>query len=481
MENKRIVYPKISLRFLGICIDFIIFGVLFFISSTFIFKYIFNSYDEDQIVAKAQVYSGLLIKDKNGYYNQLNSSDYIKYQEVVENYYLTDKYFGSSFYKENGGERSCYKVEEYNEKILQLGTDYTYFEYQYDENGKIDTSKIGVIKAKYYEDEDKTKDLTDDAKADLLTFYSRHYREIFSDLYNDSFYEIARNSIVQKGVYRIFFSAFIPYFLVFVIPPVTNKYGFTLGRFLTKVALVSKDGLYQKGWNSLFIENHDQRRSVGRFGTCDQKYRVESSKMLATFYFFLQGTPFIYQGQEIGTTNAYFKSIDEIKDVEAKNMFNLSQKNKLIGFLIKKYIFEVSRDNARIPMAWDDSSYGGFSSVEPWIRMNSNYEKINVKNAINDSNSVFYYYQKIIEIRKKYPVIKDGKYITILKHSNSIFAYLRKDKKHTLLVLTNFKNKNIKLTKKLNLCDYKLLISNYMENDDNYLKPYEARVYLKEI
>ena len=246
MENKRIVYPKISLRFLGICIDFIIFGVLFFISSTFIFKYIFNSYDEDQIVAKAQVYSGLLIKDKNGYYNQLNSSDYIKYQEVVENYYLTDKYFGSSFYKENGGERSCYKVEEYNEKILQLGTDYTYFEYQYDENGKIDTSKIGVIKAKYYEDEDKTKDLTDDAKADLLTFYSRHYREIFSDLYNDSFYEIARNSIVQKGVYRIFFSAFIPYFLVFVIPPVTNKYGFTLGRFLTKVALVSKDGLYQK-------------------------------------------------------------------------------------------------------------------------------------------------------------------------------------------------------------------------------------------
>lgn len=249
---------------------------------------------------------------------------------------------------------------------------------------------------------------------------------------------------------------------------------------LRKVIQRWQDGLYQKGWNSLFIENHDQRRSVGRFGTCDQKYRVESSKMLATFYFFLQGTPFIYQGQEIGTTNAYFKSIDEIKDVEAKNMFNLSQKNKLIGLLIKKYIFEVSRDNARIPMAWDDSSYGGFSSVEPWIRMNSNYEKINVKNAINDSNSVFYYYQKIIEIRKKYPVIKDGKYITILKHSNSIFAYLRKDKKHTLLVLTNFKNKNIKLTKKLNLCDYKLLISNYMENDDNYLKPYEARVYLKE-
>ncbi len=246
MENKRIVYPKMSLRFLGICIDFIVFGVLFFICSTFVFRYIFDSYIADQIVAQAQVYSGLLVKDKNGYYNQINSNDYTKYQEVVENYYLTDTYFGSSFYKENGGTRTHYTIEDYNERILELGTDYTYFEYQYDENGKIDETKLGIIKREFYEDEDPSKDLTDDAKADLLTFYSRHYREIFSDLYNDEFYQLAREEIVQKGVYRIFFSAFIPYILVFVIPPITNKYGFTLGRFLTKVALVSKDGLYQK-------------------------------------------------------------------------------------------------------------------------------------------------------------------------------------------------------------------------------------------
>ena len=140
-----------------------------------------------------------------------------------------------------------------------------------------------------------------------------------------------------------------------------------------------------KGWNSLFVENHDQRRSVGRFGTIETD--INSSKALATSYFFLQGTPFIYQGQEIGMRNAEFKSMDEIKDVESHNIRATADKIPFIGKKIKKLIYDVSRDNARTPMIWDDSEFGGFSNVEPWIRVNPSKNKVNVKEALN--NNVF--------------------------------------------------------------------------------------------
>ncbi len=247
MINKKVAYSKMSFRFLGVLIDFFLFGVLFFVLSSFVFRYTFDSQAEDNLIATAQVESGLLVKDKNGYYQQLHSSDYEDYKEVVETYYLTDKYFGSEFYKENSGDRKPYTIKEYNTKILELGTDYTYFEYQYDENNNIDENKLGILKEENYTENDRENGtLTIEAKNNLMVFYSRHYREIYSDLYKDNFYSIARESVINKGVYRIFCSAIIPYVLVFAIPPLTNKYGFTLGRFLTKVGLVSKDGIYQK-------------------------------------------------------------------------------------------------------------------------------------------------------------------------------------------------------------------------------------------
>lgn len=246
MKNKKVVFPKVMVRFLSVCIDFILYGALFFILSTFVFSHIFETKDENQLIAEAQVNSGILQKDDNGIYHQVNSQDYLVYEEIVENYYLSDKYFGSSFYKEHGGTRKAYTIEEYNEKILELGTNYTYFEYQYDENGNIDKTKLGIIKEDYYIDDDRNNGLEDYAKDDILVFYSRHYRELFSDLYNDEFYANARSKVVQSGVYQIFLSAMIPYILVYVIPPLTNKYGYTLGRFLTKIGIVSRHGLYQK-------------------------------------------------------------------------------------------------------------------------------------------------------------------------------------------------------------------------------------------
>lgn len=236
-------------------------------------------------------------------------------------------------------------------------------------------------------------------------------------------------------------------------------------------------GLKDKGWNSLFIENHDQRRSVGRFGT-DEK-DTNSSKSLAMLYFFLQGTPFIYQGQEIGMHNADFKSIDEIEDVESHNIFKIFSKlpfkKKLFNIL-----YEVSRDNARTPMLWDDSIYGGFSSVKPWIRVNPSKNEVNVKKALEDKDSLYYFYKKLIEYRKGNEVIRNGDFKLLYRNSKSIFAYLRSYKDKKILVIANMshKNKKVKLLNTLN--DEDIKISNFVSHE-KYLKPFECRLYeLKE-
>ena len=238
-------------------------------------------------------------------------------------------------------------------------------------------------------------------------------------------------------------------------------------------------GLFNRGWNSLFIENHDQRRSVGRFGTSeDEAYRKVGSKMLATTYFLLQGTPFIYQGQEIGMKNADFTDLSDFKDVEIHNMYALGKKNKLIGLLINKHMKEVSRDNARTPMQWDDSVHGGFSTSEPWIKVNKNKDYINVKESLEDKDSIFHYYQKLIAFRKGNEVIKEGKYIPLIKNNRHFLAYEREYNGNKLLVISSFSQKEKKnpLKKLIEKEGYKLVLSNYDINLDNF-KAYETRVY----
>jgi len=247
---------------------------------------------------------------------------------------------------------------------------------------------------------------------------------------------------------------------------------------LQKVVTKWQKSLYNCGWNSLFIENHDQRRSVGRFGTCEE-YRKEGAKMLATLYFLLQGTPFIYEGQEIGMTNAHFKSIDEIVDIEAHNMDNMAKSNKFLNMLIHGSIFDVSRDNARTPMQWDGSEYAGFSTAEPWLRVNDNYKAINTKESIDDPDSIYHYYQNLIKFRIGNDVIKNGTYDVILKNHKNIFAYRRNYEGKELVVICSFSKKDKKIKKLDDFNTYDLVMSNYKDNISTVLRPYECRVYSK--
>ncbi len=246
---------------------------------------------------------------------------------------------------------------------------------------------------------------------------------------------------------------------------------------LKKVVSKWQHALHGCGWNSLFIENHDQRRSVGRFNTDDKELRIESAKMLGTTYFLLQGTPFIYEGQEIGMTNGDFSSLDDFMDVETHNIHALGEKIKILKPILKKSLYSCSRDNARTPMQWDDSEYAGFSKVKPWLKVNENKSFINAEEAIKDDNSIYHYYQKLISFRKDNEVIKDGEYIDLLPHDKNTFAYERKLGNKSVVVISSFVNKKqkISLIKKLN--GYKLALSNY-NNDNDVLNPYETRVYI---
>ncbi len=252
---------------------------------------------------------------------------------------------------------------------------------------------------------------------------------------------------------------------------------FKLTRFKKRLAKY-QDGLYKKGWNSLFIENHDQRRSVGRYGTIERgELSLESSKSLAVSYFFLQGTPFIYQGQEIGMRNPSFKSIDDYQDVELKNIYKMCQNNGLVRSLIGKHIFDVSRDNARTPMQWDDSECFGFSSVKPWLNGTSDNKDRNVKDELNDQNSLFNFYKKMIAVRKNYPVIIEGKFELLYKNNPNLFIYTRTLEDKQLLVICSFSKKDVKCPIK-DFSDYRLILSNYEENKEIF-KPFECRIYFK--
>lgn len=254
---------------------------------------------------------------------------------------------------------------------------------------------------------------------------------------------------------------------------------FKLTRFkkrLTKYQKLLADG---RGWNSLFIENHDQRRSSGRFGTDSGQYRVESAKSLAAAYFLLQGTPFIYEGQEIGMQNADYTSIEEFQDVELKNTYKLTQSSKLFKLLIGKHLFETSRDNARTPMQWTSGENGGFSTGTPWLRVNKNKEYINAEDSVKDPNSIFNFYRQLIEIKKNYIVVRDGKYTLLLKNSQKFFAYSRATKDQEMLIISSFSKKCLRNPLLKQIEGYRLLLSNYKDESEQF-RPYETRIYIKE-
>ncbi|ELS3448723.1 alpha-glucosidase [Vibrio vulnificus] len=202
--------------------------------------------------------------------------------------------------------------------------------------------------------------------------------------------------------------------------------------------------LSNQGWNSLFWNNHDLPRVVSKYGD-DKRYRVESAKMLATALHFLKGTPYIYQGEEIGMTNVAFESLDQYKDIETLNFYKVKTESGVSHQHMMDAIHENSRDNARTPMQWSASPNGGFSQAEPWIEVNPNYPEINVEQALADSDSIFYHYQKLIELRKQHPAIVYGDFTPLFAEHDSVFAYVRSHQDEQLLVINNFSDQDVSL------------------------------------
>lgn len=244
-------------------------------------------------------------------------------------------------------------------------------------------------------------------------------------------------------------------------------------------------GLSGKGWNSLYISNHDIPRAVSRYGNDSPEYRIVSAKMLATMNHTLQGTPYIYQGEEIGMTNVKFDSIDDYDDIEIRNFYYENEEtHERTREDIMASIHHFGRDNSRTPMQWDSSPNAGFTTGKPWIKINPNYQSINVAESLSDPNSVFHYYQKLIKMRKELPILIDGHFDSYYEDDLNLFVYTRTLENQVLFIALNFSNstQNLAIPSNLSLEGSKLVISNY-ENDESsipkQLRPYEAIVYLK--
>lgn len=240
-----------------------------------------------------------------------------------------------------------------------------------------------------------------------------------------------------------------------------------------KVLSKWQQSLYNKGWNSLFLNNHDLPRAVSHFGN-DGKYRVESAKMLATMLHGMQGTPYIYQGEELGMTNVRF-DIEEYRDIE---LLNIYKERKEMGYPeseIMNSIYTKGRDNARTPMQWDESAHAGFTTATPWIRCNPNYTMINASEELVNQDSVFHYYRRLITLRNQEQILIDGRFEPYLEENTSIFAYTRENETHKLLVLCNFTESRQVINLPKEWEKGQVLISNYIESlKDGSLQPYEA-------
>ena len=261
----------------------------------------------------------------------------------------------------------------------------------------------------------------------------------------------------------------------------TAKFNF---RDFKKTMIKWQEELQGKVWNSLFLGNHDQPRSVSRFGNDNPAYRETSAKMLATCLHMMQGTPYVYQGEELGMTNAYFDKLEDYRDIESINFFTeLTEAGIMTPEYMMKCLMLRSRDNARTPMQWNDSAQGGFTSGEPWIRINSNYKEINAAQQLGDPASVFHYYQKLIRLRKEKDIIVYGDFEALCRDDDKIFAYTRKLDQKKLLTVCNFSDQDAEMEIPEEFAGAQCLITNLGRTvfDRNFvLRPYEAFVLYKE-
>ncbi|MEE1110220.1 MAG: alpha-amylase family glycosyl hydrolase, partial [Lachnospiraceae bacterium] len=262
-----------------------------------------------------------------------------------------------------------------------------------------------------------------------------------------------------------------------------NKYGKWTTEHPTLPALRAILNKWQtelegRAWNSLYWDNHDQPRAVSRFGNDSDKWRVLSAKMLATCLHMMKGTPYIYQGEELGMTNTPWSDISEFRDIEVINAWkqNVVDHDIIPADYMLACLNAVSRDNARTPMHWDASENAGFTTGTPWIKVNPNYRTINAAAALADPDSVFYYYKKLIELRHMYPVIVYGVFEPLLTENEDIYAYRRVLDGQTLTVACNWTDREVPCG--LFDGEGEELISNYKAHRAGILMPYEARVVL---
>ncbi|MCF7482738.1 alpha,alpha-phosphotrehalase [Vibrio sp. J1-1] len=247
-------------------------------------------------------------------------------------------------------------------------------------------------------------------------------------------------------------------------------------------------GLNGKGWGALFWCNHDQPRVVSRLGD-DQQYRVESAKMLAASVHMMQGTPYVYQGEEIGMTNPGYSEISQYRDVESTNMYDIMVNRDGVSHQdMMAILAQKSRDNSRTPMQWNSQPHAGFTKGTPWLEVAQNYQEINAESAVADLNSVFYFYKRLIELRKQVQVITDGSYQDLLPEHARIFAYARQNDTQTLLCINNYYGEEVEcvLPEGFEMAKAKCLLSNYQNaasavaSRHQTLRPYETRILLIE-
>ena len=234
--------------------------------------------------------------------------------------------------------------------------------------------------------------------------------------------------------------------------------------------------LYQCGWNSLFWDNHDLPRIVSRWGD-DKRYRTESAKMLATLLHGMQGTPYIYQGEELGMTNVRYP-IEEYRDIETLNLYRERMEAGYEKEDVMASVYAKSRDNARTPMQWDNGTHAGFTDGTPWMKVNPNYKEINAAAQVGVPGSVFAYYQRLVALRKEYPVLTDGRFLMLMEKDEQVFAYVRENEQCRLLVICNFFGNSVECALTEEWEQETLLIGNYEDREAGVLKPYEARMYL---
>ena len=252
--------------------------------------------------------------------------------------------------------------------------------------------------------------------------------------------------------------------------------------FIKKILSRWQDAVYKDGWVALFLENHDLTRSVSKFGN-EKEYWKESAKALALMYFMQMGTPFIYQGQEIGMTNADYNSINDFNDVATIYQYKERVEHGMSEEESLELVKATTRDNARTPMQWNRTDNGGFTTGTPWIKVNNNYKKINVEDELKDEDSILNFYRTMIKIRKENRTLIYGKYKLVLEYDDKIYAYTRTLKNEKYIIITNISEENVNFNYDEDQLKYKnLLLSNYKVDKHKdiaelILRPYEARLY----